>query len=121
MLKGIKDHEEFKKEGDAYWNIYQEMVQLLVGEAAKRCHGATIIWLPEKQIVGVKQSLIAKYPIFQEPQTPTNIANLSVMENNRVRVREEKQKMELIDNSHVDLQVLEDTISECKKRLVDHN
>ncbi|MBF0445634.1 MAG: PAS domain S-box protein [Magnetococcales bacterium] len=118
MQKMIKSHEEFKKEGTPYWLIYQEMMNLLVEEATKRCQGATIIWLPEKLIDKAKKSLITKYPLFQEANTPQNIANLCAMQKEKKRISNRKKNG--LNPETADKQVLEDTINECKKRLIDH-
>ncbi|MBF0195971.1 MAG: PAS domain S-box protein [Magnetococcales bacterium] len=118
MYKAVKNHVEYKNEGNPYWRIYQEMMNLLVEEATKRCHGSTIIWLPEKLKNRAKKSLITKYPLFQEANTPQNIANLCTMQKEKKKIS--KGKMSGKDRDVADKQVLEDTINECKKRLIDH-
>jgi PAS domain S-box-containing protein len=118
MQKVIKSHQEFIKEGEPYWRIYQEMMNLLVEEASKRCHGATIIWLPEKLINRAKKSLITKYPLFQEANTPENIANLCAMQKEKKKINKGSKKGS--NSEAANNQVIEDTIIECKKRLIDH-
>ncbi|MBF0455874.1 MAG: response regulator [Magnetococcales bacterium] len=119
MLKGIRDHKAYKKGGNAYWSVYQEMIRLMVREAAKRCHGGTIIWLPEKQIGEVEKSLLTKYPTAQNPNIPASIAHLCLLERERERGVKNRGKGQFVEE-FVDVKVLEDTINECKKRLVDH-
>ncbi|MBF0381025.1 MAG: PAS domain S-box protein [Magnetococcales bacterium] len=118
IQKVIKGHKEYKKEGNSYWLIYQEMINLLVEEASKRCHGATIIWLPEKMINISNRSLITKYPLYQETNTPEIIANLCAMQKEKINNGNGEKRG--VKSELADKQVLEDAINECKKMLIDH-
>jgi PAS domain S-box-containing protein len=119
LLMGVTDHKEFKKGKNAYWSIYQEVMRLLVSEATKRCHGATIVWLPQKQVTAVEKTILTKYPLLHESNVPQGIADLCGLERKRARQHIKDKKKNLVDVA-VDGQVLEDTINECKKRLVDN-
>ena len=118
MFKEVQTQEEFKKGDSAYWNVYQELIKLLVGEVAKRSHGATIIWLPEKETIQSHRSLLIKHSLAQSTDILSEITNLCNLEREKGLLSEAK-KTGAMDNV-ADGQVLEDTINECKKRLIDH-
>lgn len=119
MIQEVHRHPEYEESGKSYWSIYREMLKLLVGEASKRCHGGTIIWLPEKELSSVKHSLLTRYPLFQKSHVPSAIADLCAMEKERNLIHSQANLVGY-DPLSANIQILEDTINECKKRLVDH-
>jgi hypothetical protein len=116
FLDGIKEHPEFRLFGSKYWDIYRAFIDYLLAETEIRGHGGIIIWHPPRDIEMFRKNLIRKNGLIESPEGVLFLNDLCEMEQKR-------EKNQITANSGevaADARVIEETISECKRRVVEH-
>ncbi|MBF0583320.1 MAG: hypothetical protein HQL80_03685 [Magnetococcales bacterium] len=116
LLHGIRPHPEFKRNGMEYWDVYRDFLNHLLVEASSRGVGGAIIWLPEKMADGTRRGILPRHVLSGSPEGAPLLEDLCRMESKLKQsvqaVREGKEAANCL--------VMEETVLECKRRIVEH-
>ncbi|MBF0176090.1 MAG: hypothetical protein HQL63_04480 [Magnetococcales bacterium] len=116
LLKVVKNHPEFRRLGVTYWRTYRDLVDRLLVESRNRGHGGTIIWVPEDRLESAQNLILPSTTIARIPEGVPLVADLCDME----LQRQEESAQRKAGNQIADSRVVEETILECKRRIVEH-
>ncbi|MBF0153290.1 MAG: hypothetical protein HQL64_06070 [Magnetococcales bacterium] len=116
LLKVVKNHPEFRRLGVIYWRTYRDLVDRLLVESRNRGHGGTIIWVPEDRLDAAQDLILPSTTIAKIPEGAPLISDLCDME----LKRQEEAAQRKSGNPVIDSRAVEETILECKRRIVEH-
>lgn len=116
LLRGIRSHPEFNRNGMYYWDVYRDFLTHLLIEASNRGVGGAIIWLPEKIIKTAHQGILPRHTLAKSPEGVSLIEFLCQMEHHKKKCQDDCLHGRVTTNPSI----IENTILECKRRLVEH-
>lgn len=116
LLHGIRSHPEFERNGMDFWEIYRDFLNHLLIEISQRGSGGAIIWLPEPMTENPHESILPRHVLASSPEGVPLLEDLSRMERQLKSSLQQLQKGEAGANCLV----MEETILECKRRIVEH-
>ena len=116
LLQDIRCQPEFERNGMEYWDIYRDFLNHLLIEVSNRGVGGTIIWLPEKLADGSRRGILPRHVLSSSPEGVPLIEDLCRMEYRLKTSLEAEQK----STGSLSFLVMEETILECKRRIVEH-
>ncbi|MBF0371682.1 MAG: hypothetical protein HQL52_19775 [Magnetococcales bacterium] len=121
LLERIKSHSEFKRCGTKYWYIYRHFIDRLLLEGGKLGHGGTIVWMPNAPWGGVDEPqyshwMLPKHILLDAPKGAPLLEDLCAMEQMREENRSARHSGQPVADGHV----IEETVLECKRKVVDH-
>jgi hypothetical protein len=80
LVKEIRAHPEFKSLDMLYWNIYQDLIDLLLLEISTGGHGGAIIWLPPHCREVAAGLMDFRFPLSEAPEGSSAIARFAQLE-----------------------------------------
>ncbi len=116
LLKVVKHHPEQTAHGMHYWNTYRDMVDRLLVEANLRGHGGTVIWIPEERLDNARQLIRPNNRLTRFQEGSPLVGELCAIERHRETVTGPDRRLESNPNPIV----VEETILECKRKIVEH-
>ena len=120
LLQGIRSHPEFRRNGMNYWEIYRDFLNLLLVEVSNRGIGGSIVWLPEEMTTGTGsgsgRGIIPRHVLSKSPEGVPLIEDLCAMEHKLQASIEDYRA----GRETANCLVMEETILECKRRIVEH-
>ncbi|MEO5354952.1 MAG: hypothetical protein H7835_17300 [Magnetococcus sp. XQGC-1] len=116
LLHGVRSHPEFKQAGMEYWDVYRDFLNHLLIETSNRGVGGAIIWLPEKMADGSRRGILPRHVLSSSPEGAPLLEDLCRME------AKLKQSMQDVRDGKetANCLIMEETILECKRRIVEH-